>query len=108
MAEVCLANSDLAARDSGAPLKVPSYGLPADIWATGILAYELLVGGSPFEADTKEETYDKIMGCQLWLPSHLSQHAQDFIRKVGATYPFSTDHLMHMVAKGTIIHCRCI
>ena len=30
-----------------------TYGLPADIWALGILAYELMVGGPPFEADTK-------------------------------------------------------
>ena len=30
-----------------------AYGLPADVWCVGILAYELLVGGPPFEADSK-------------------------------------------------------
>ena len=48
----------------------------------GILTCELLVGGSPFEADTKEETYAKIMACHAWLPSHLSVHAHNFVQQV--------------------------
>ena len=60
----------------------PLYGLPADVWSAGVLAYELLVGGSPFEADTKEETYGKILACQIWMPSLLSAAAQDFVRQV--------------------------
>ena len=63
----------------------PVYGLPADVWAAGVLAYELLVGGSPFEADTKEETYDKILACRVWLPPHLSADAQDFVKQVTAS-----------------------
>ena len=31
-----------------------SYGKPADVWAVGILTYELLIGGPAFEADTKQ------------------------------------------------------
>ncbi len=30
-----------------------TYGLATDIWALGILAYELMIGGPPFEADTR-------------------------------------------------------
>ena len=30
-----------------------NYGLPVDVWCVGILAYELLVGGPPFEAASK-------------------------------------------------------
>ncbi len=30
-----------------------NYGMPADVWAVGILTYELLIGGPAFEADTK-------------------------------------------------------
>ncbi len=30
-----------------------AYGLPADAWCVGVLAYELLVGSPPFEAESK-------------------------------------------------------
>lgn len=56
-----------------------NYGLPADIWCTGVLAYELLVGGPPFEADTKEATYTRILKMEPSLPPHLSPEAKDFI-----------------------------
>ena len=59
-----------------------SYGLPADIWALGVLACELLTGASPFEGDTKEETYEKILESEVWLPSHVSPAAQDFVHQV--------------------------
>ena len=78
MAEACLARGASAAAGS---ISV-SYGLPADIWALGVLACELLTGASPFEGDTKEETYGKILDGEVWLPSHLSPEAQDFVRQV--------------------------
>jgi serine/threonine protein kinase len=103
MAEACLANSSLAAREGRVPSTVPKYGLPADIWAAGILTYELMVGGPPFEADTKEETYDRIMTFKLWLPSHLSELAQDFIKKVSSLLLHCTLSLKTM--RGEILHC---
>jgi len=30
-----------------------AYGLPVDAWCVGVLAYELLVGAPPFEAESK-------------------------------------------------------
>jgi serine/threonine protein kinase len=30
-----------------------AYGLAADAWCVGVLAYELLVGSPPFEAESK-------------------------------------------------------
>ena len=77
-----MAGAQTCADGTTACPRQPTYGLPADVWSTGILAYELLVGGSPFEADTKEETYDKILACNVWLPSHLSADAQDFVKQV--------------------------
>lgn len=30
-----------------------AYGLPVDVWCCGVLAYELLLGSPPFEAESK-------------------------------------------------------
>lgn len=56
-----------------------SYGLPADVWCCGVLAYELLVGGPPFEADTKGATYTRILKTEPIYPAHLSAEARGFI-----------------------------
>lgn len=67
------------------PTKSPSgqarapCSLAVDVWAVGVLAYELLVGGPPFEADTKAATYQAILGVEPWVPPHLSPHARDFV-----------------------------
>ena len=58
------------------------YGQPADVWAVGVAAYEVLVGAGPFEAPSKQATYDKILTAQPSLPSHLSAAARDFISQV--------------------------
>ncbi len=82
MAEVCLARDSLQTEE----LPGVSYGFPADVWAVGVLACELLTGASPFEGDTKEETYAKILAGNVRLPSHLSEEAQDFMQKVRHAY----------------------
>ena len=48
-----------------------------------MLAYELLVGAPPFEADSKAATYAAILEKQPWLPQHLSAAARDFVTLVG-------------------------
>ena len=83
MAEVCRAK--VAPGTEGSP--GVAYEYPADIWAVGVLACELLTGASPFEGDTKEETYAKILAGNLRLPSHLSAEARDFIQKVRRALP---------------------
>ncbi len=56
-------------------------GVELDIWAVGILAYELMLGGPPFESDTKEETYDKILHDDPYYPSLWTGEAKDFLNQ---------------------------
>ena len=48
----------------------------------GVLAYELLVGSPPFEADTHKQTYKRIIGVDLKFPSEVAPDARDFIKKL--------------------------
>ncbi|PSC70705.1 aurora other [Micractinium conductrix] len=50
-----------------------------DVWAVGVLAYELLVGKPPFERESREETYAYIQRKDPALPAWLSEGAKDFI-----------------------------
>lgn len=53
-----------------------------DVWAVGVLAYELLVGRPPFERESREETYAHIQHREPTLPAWMSQPARDFITAV--------------------------
>lgn len=55
-----------------------------DVWAIGILCYEMLVGYPPFETehDDYAETYQSIVGVRYTFPEHLSAQAKDFIFSV--------------------------
>lgn len=55
------------------------YSDAVDVWAVGVLAYELLVGRPPFERESREETYAYISGKEPQLPGWLSDGARAFI-----------------------------
>ncbi|EFJ51962.1 hypothetical protein VOLCADRAFT_56153, partial [Volvox carteri f. nagariensis] len=59
---------------------VKAYDEKIDIWATGVLVYELLVGRPPFEVDDPQETARLILSGQASdFPVHISQYARDFV-----------------------------
>ncbi|CCE63372.1 hypothetical protein TPHA_0E02820 [Tetrapisispora phaffii CBS 4417] len=70
-----------------------------DVWALGIIAYELIVGTPPFEEDTKELTYKRIKNCDLNFPAHVSQDAKNLISSLLKLNPSEritlTDVLKH-------------
>lgn len=56
-----------------------------DWWSVGVLAYELLTGGSPFtensEGNTQSEISRRILRKQPNLAEHLSENMSDFIKR---------------------------
>lgn len=58
------------------------YGPAVDMWAVGVLNYELLVGNPPFEEDNMEETYRRIKQGIYQFPQNVSQLAKDCIRRM--------------------------
>lgn len=44
------------------------HGKPVDLWALGVLIYELLVGRTPFKAASVDEMYERIAACDYAFP----------------------------------------
>lgn len=56
-----------------------AYSAGVDIWAVGILAYELMTGSAPFARTSCAETYREVQTAQPRFPSWLSDSACSFI-----------------------------
>lgn len=56
------------------------YGQSVDLWAFGILLYEILCGRTPFYSRNREEVYDKIEKGPLRFPRNLSLEVVSLIR----------------------------
>mmetsp|Transcript_2165 Transcript_2165/g.5127 ORF Transcript_2165/g.5127 Transcript_2165/m.5127 type:complete len:513 (-) Transcript_2165:43-1581(-) len=71
----CITLQDLTARG------VQPYDEKVDIWAVGILAYELVVGKPPFEMEDEQYTMKLIMNSnRIAFPPAMSKEWADFIR----------------------------
>ena len=50
-----------------------------DLWSLGVLCYEFLAGKPPFETESHNETYKRILNVDIRWPSHFSSGKQNFI-----------------------------
>ena len=62
--------------------KASAYDEGVDVWALGVMVYEMLYGTPPFSDPDFERTCTNIIACDVQLTDDISEHAQDFLRKV--------------------------
>ena len=56
---------DKSRPDENKDLHEIAYSAKVDVWAIGVLAYELLVGYPPFERESRRDTYEYILNGRL-------------------------------------------
>lgn len=57
-------------------------GYPVDVWAFGVIIYDLLVGHPPFEGETRNDTYWKIRNCNLDWRCKAIQNVKPLLRDI--------------------------
>lgn len=70
------------------------YDKNVDLWCLGVLTYEFLVGNPPFEMNTLEETYNRILAVNYEIPDNVSDLATDFIKRLLQELPESRMQLV--------------
>ncbi|KAI0064693.1 Pkinase-domain-containing protein [Artomyces pyxidatus] len=80
------------------------HGKPADWWACGILAYEMMVGYPPFFDETAYGIYERILDGKIQWPRDMDPLSRDLIK--GFLHPDRTKRLGNMIAgpQGVLDH----
>jgi hypothetical protein len=74
------------------------YNTSVDVWAVGVLAYELLVGFPPFSSSTPGNAMHKIMAATVVFPRHITPAAQDFVSEALRSHPGERPTIAEMSA----------
>lgn len=72
------------------------YTNAVDLWALGVLCYELLSGRTPFMSDNNLDSHHKILNVQYVLPTFISQYAQEIISKLLVANPSQRISLLEL------------
>ena len=62
-------------------------GFKIDIWSSGIILFAMLCGYLPFEDDSNDVLFQKILECKLDYPDFLSEYSIDLMNKILVTDP---------------------
>jgi serine/threonine protein kinase len=74
------------------------YNTSVDVWAVGVLAYELLVGFPPFSSSTPGNAMHKIMAASVVFPRHITPAAQHFVSEALRSHPGERPTIAEMSA----------
>lgn len=58
------------------------YDWSVDVWALGVLTYELATGSAPFYNKDRQQQYKNIRNVNISYPEYLSSEIVDFISKL--------------------------
>lgn len=59
-----------------------NYDSTVDLWAIGILAFELCTGETPFYEKNKEETMNRIIFSSFDFPNYVSEELKNFVKSI--------------------------
>lgn len=55
------------------------HGMPVDMWALGVLVYEMLAGYPPFQGQSPYDIYSKILAHEIKYPRHFDVKATNLL-----------------------------
>ena len=55
------------------------YGMPCDIWSSGVLLFQVLTGGFPFDGNSRDQLFARIKKGKFDMPKFLSKECGEFL-----------------------------